>query len=196
MTSKQLSQVKSFAKKFYKNTDPFHDWHHIDLTVKYAKMLSRDYPESDPAILEAACLLHDIGRITKDEGHPEESAKLARPFLEKIKLDKEEIDIILDAVSHHTVERILDSKTIEAKLLFDADKLQILTIYGFLRVSLFLAYKRKWGGEKIVKFMWEYIKSTKEYMQTKKARKLIDQDFKLLEEVIDRFYTGFKGDQI
>lgn len=194
MTTKQLAQIRRFAKGFYQKTDPFHDWHHPVLTVKYARMLAKQYKHVDRNVLDAACYLHDIGRINKDDGHPEESARIAKPFLEKIKLNPAEADAILHTVSVHAKERIHEARNIEAKLLFDADKLQILSVYGFLRVCFFLVYKRRWKMEKVVNFMWDFVKSVYEnHLQTPQAKKILTPQIKLIEEVVIQFHNGLEG---
>src|SRR5579859_1901764 len=143
MTKKQLDQIKNFSLKYYKKTDQFHDERHPRLTTIYAMELAKDYPNVNLYVLEAACYLHDIGRIRADETHPKEGVKMAKPFLKKLGISKKEAEAILHAVAVHAAEDIHKAKTIEAKLLFDADKIQILSVYGFLRVTFFLIAQRK-----------------------------------------------------
>lgn len=194
MNTQQLTEIKKFARKYYLNTDPFHMWDHAELTVKYARILAKQYKNVDFKVLDAACYLHDIGRIKKDDGHPEESAKIAKPFLKKIGLNKEEIKAIIHAVEIHAKERIREAETIEAKLLFDSDKLQILSVYGFLRVCFFLVYKRRWGMEKTVEFMWDYISSVnKDYIQTPLAKKILNKEVKKIEKIVNDFRKTLKG---
>lgn len=197
MTTTQLNQIKEFAKEYYlKMSDPYHPWEHAVLTVKYAKKLSRSYKNVNLRALEAACILHDIGRIKKDDGHPEESAKIAKPFLQKIGLDLNEQEIILHAVEIHAKERIREAKTIEDKLLFDADKLQILSVYGFLRVWMFVVEKRKMNLNKALDFMWKYCQDVqrKNYIQTPEARKIVDLEMKKIEHIFGDFQKGLKGE--
>lgn len=194
MTSKQLAQIKLFAKTYYQKTDPFHDWHHPLLTIKYARMLAKQYKNVNLKILDAACYLHDIGRIKKDDGHPEESARIALPFLRKVGLTKEEIKAIIHAVEIHARERIREAETIEAKLLFDADKLQILSVYGFIRVYSFLIVVRKWHMEKAINFMWDYIKSVHmEYLQTSLVKKILNREVEQVQKIVDSFKKGLEG---
>ena len=194
MTRQQLKRIRQFGKKYYLGTDQFHDWHHAELTVKYARMLAKQYQNIDLNILDTACYLHDIGRVNLDDGHPEESAKIAGPFLKKIDLKEDEIEKILHAISVHAKERIYEAKTLEAKLLFDADKLQILSVYGFLRVCFFLIYKRGWNMEKVIDFMWDYVSSvSKENIQTPLAKKILAPEIKQIEKIVKDFKKGYQG---
>lgn len=194
MTTKQLDQIKQFSKKFYLKNDQFHDWAHPILTTKYALMLAKNYKDADLKILEATCYLHDIGRINVDEGHPYESARLAKPFLKKIGLSAEEAESILHAVSIHAMEDIHKAKTIEAKLLFDADKIQILSVYGFIRVYSFLVVERKWKMERALDFMYDYIKKVfKNHMQTKEAIKMLTPEIKKIDQFVLDFKRGISA---
>lgn len=188
MTKQQLAQIKKFSRAYYKKTDQFHDWNHALLTAKYAFKLAEAYKDINYNILEASCYLHDIGRVIRDEGHNFASAKLAKPFLKKIGLTNEETNAILHAVSVHTLEEIDKAKTIEAKILFDADKIQILSVYGFIRVTFFVIYKRKMKLDKAVEFMWKYVKTVWEnYIQTSVAKKMLEPEVKEIEKIVINF---------
>jgi putative nucleotidyltransferase with HDIG domain len=196
MTSSQLNQIKQFAKDYYqKMNDPYHPWEHALLTAEYAKKLAKPFKNINDKALESACILHDIGRIKKDEGHPEESAKIAKPFLKKIGLDDDEIELILRAIEIHAKERINEARTIEDKLLFDADKLQILSVYGFLRVWMFVVDKRRMNLNKALDFMWDYVQDVHKgnYMQTPLGKKIVNQEMKKIEKIVKDYKTGLEG---
>ena len=194
MTKKKLQQIKEFALEFYKKTDQFHDEKHPVLTTKYAFLLAKEFKDVDYPILEAACYLHDIGRTITDEGHPYESAQLADPFLKKIGLHQKEIDEILHAVSIHAAEDILKATTIEAKLLFDADKLQILSVYGFLRVSFFLVAVRKMKMDQAIDLMWKYVNTVwKNHLQTEKAKAILEPEIAKIAFIIKDYKKGLHG---
>lgn len=194
MISNQLNQIKTFSKTYYQKNDQFHQWPHAILTVKYARMLAKQFKNVNLKVLDAACYLHDIGRVNKDDGHPEESARLAAPFLKKIGLTKKETKAILHAVEIHAKERIREAETIEAKLLFDADKLQILSVYGFIRVYSFLVAVRRWEMERSLDFMWHYVKSVhKDYLQTPLAKKILDSEVREVKKIVGSFRRGSKG---
>lgn len=191
MTQKQLNQIKSFSKDYYLKNDQFHDFEHPKLTTQYAFMLASGYKDVDYKILEAMCYLHDIGRVIKDEGHAYESAKIAEPFLRKIGLTKEEIDKIINGVYNHSVEDVHLVNSIEGKLLFDADKIQILSVYGFIRVYSFLIVVRGWKMKKALDFMWEYNQKVfKDYLQTKLAKKILSPEIKATAKIVEDFKNG------
>ena len=188
MDRKQLRKIREFSKPFYKKSGKYHGWDHILAVRKHALKLARKYPKVDTSILEAACYLHDIGRSVKDKGHEGESAKLSLTFLKKIGLRKEETKEIRHAVVSHVRENVLSARTLEAKLLFDADKLEILSVYGFFRVWFWLIDERKMKMDKALEFLWGWSKEVqKDYLQTKEAKRIVKGEMKLLEQIVFRF---------
>ena len=89
-------------------------------------------------VVEAAALLHDIGRREEDQSkglvcHAEISAGKSRKLLAKYKLTKKEVDNILHAILSHRFRNNHEPRTIEAKALFDADKLDSIGAIGIGR---------------------------------------------------------------
>src|SRR5689334_6219396 len=126
MTDKQLKQIIAFCKPYYKATGRWHAWNHITAVQRLSCAIAEaEFPEVDKRIVTAAATIHDMGRIIRDEGHAEQSGKLAKPFLQAIGLPQATIDTVLDAVVHHDVKKIEQAKTVEARIVFDADKIEI-----------------------------------------------------------------------
>ena len=93
----------------------------------------------DIEVLKAAALLHDIGgpREMKDSSgktdHAIESAKMAKPILQKLGFAEKKIKHIQDCIVSHRYRSDNKPKTIEAKILFDSDKLDVLGAIGIAR---------------------------------------------------------------
>lgn len=194
MTSKQLSEIKKFAKPFYAKTGAYHDWNHVLAVRRHAMRISARYENINRRVLKAACYLHDIGRSVKDEGHSQESFKIAKPFLKQINIEESEINAVEDTIISHDVSAVLDAKTTEARILFDADKLEILSVYGFIRVLLFLVDERKMSIDSAINFLWNYVKSVEErYLYSQEAKELIKQDMKILERIVKRYKNWLRS---
>lgn len=93
-------------------------------------------------ILTPAALLHDIGR--KEESlsqgricHAKRGAKLAAPLLNNLGYSAADIDAICHCIRTHRYRGGLQPLTIEAKILFDADKLDSIGAVGIGRAFLF-----------------------------------------------------------
>jgi len=93
----------------------------------------------DLDVLRAAALLHDIARVKEDNDHTGNtdhailSARLAEPILRKLGFSQEKIKHIQDSIVSHRYRTGNEPKTKEAKILFDADKLDVLGAIGIAR---------------------------------------------------------------
>lgn len=188
MTQQQLNQIIAFCKPYYKATGRWHAWDHIKAVTKHALAIAdAEFPAANQRCLQAAAAIHDMGRIIKDEGHAEQSGKIAAPFLKAINIPQEEINIILDAVTHHDVKKINRSKTIEAQIIFDADKIEILTVYGFWRVAYWLVEERRMSLDKAINFLWDYCQKFKKELHSNYAKDFVKDELVLIEANVKRF---------
>jgi len=93
-------------------------------------------------VLSAAALLHDIGRRyeTREQGkicHAEKGAELAREILVKINFAPALIEEIAHCIEAHRYRGDKIPRTLEAKILYDADKLDSIGAVGIGRAFLF-----------------------------------------------------------
>ncbi|MEL9940967.1 MAG: HD domain-containing protein [Ignisphaera sp.] len=102
-----------------------------DLALEIASMVEEPV---DREVLELAALLHDVGRLYSDEGHAKRSAEIARILLELANYPKDRIDRVVEAIESHSFSEGKEPRTIEAKILSDADKLDALGAIGIARV--------------------------------------------------------------
>ena len=93
-------------------------------------------------VLSAAALLHDIGRRyeTREQGkicHAEKGAELAGEILAKLGFSPDLIARITHCIEAHRYRGNKIPQTIEAKILYDADKLDSIGAVGIGRAFLF-----------------------------------------------------------
>ncbi len=90
-------------------------------------------------VLKAAALLHDIGRDEEDKDesgatdHAIVGAKMAEKILKKMKFSREKTERIKHCILAHRYRGAEAPETKEAKILFDADKLDSLGAIGVAR---------------------------------------------------------------
>jgi uncharacterized protein len=118
-------------------TDPAHDFNHIMRVYKNAQKLCKKEKGNEKLILSAA-LLHDIISYPKSDKRSKlsslKSAEEAKKILKKLDFTAEEIQIVLDAILHHSFSRGKIPKTLEGQILQDADRLDAIGAIGIARV--------------------------------------------------------------
>ncbi len=116
--------------------DPAHDFDHILRVYKTAEMLSKK-EKANTKLVRAAALLHDIITFPKNDSLSKssaiKSAEEAKKLLEKYNFSSDEITIVTDAIRDHSYSRNKIPKTIEGKVLQDADRLDALGAIGIAR---------------------------------------------------------------
>lgn len=126
------------ARAWYSTSDPVHNFEHVMRVYRTAERLGRE-EGADMQILLAAVLLHDAeGAAPGGEdraAHHHQSAEFAAQVLESEGWPAERIAAVQHCIRAH---RYRDNReppaTLEAKILFDADKLDVLGAVGVARV--------------------------------------------------------------
>ena len=121
--------------------DSAHDAEHVYRVLYNALEIAKAEPDTDYDVLITACLLHDIGRIDQINDpklcHAEVGGRKAYDFLLSIGME----DAFARKVSHcihtHRFRKNLPPQTLEAKILFDADKLDVTGAIGIARTLIY-----------------------------------------------------------
>ncbi|PBO85472.1 MAG: phosphohydrolase [Thaumarchaeota archaeon] len=117
--------------------DAAHDFEHIMRVYKNAQKLCKQEKVNDKLVLYAV-LLHDVVFYPKSDKRSKnssiDSAKKAKTILKKYDFTENEITIISDAIHDHSFSQKRTPKTIEGKILQDADRLDALGAIGIARV--------------------------------------------------------------
>lgn len=121
--------------------DSAHDKEHIYRVLYTALDIAQTEPGADLDILAAACLLHDIGRGAqfKDPAlcHAEAGSKMAYTFLLELGWDEPRAAHVRDCVLTHRFRTDRRPATLEAKIVFDADKLDVIGAIGVARTLFY-----------------------------------------------------------
>ena len=136
------------TEKLRQQADPYHDGmggchgpDHTERVHKTALHIGR-LMGAQLDVLSAAALLHDIGRRyeTREQGkicHAEKGAELARDILTNLDFKPGIIDEIAHCIEAHRYRGDKIPRTLEAKILYDADKLDSIGAVGIGRAFLF-----------------------------------------------------------
>ena len=139
MTAETFSLLEAYMHTCMDATA--HDVQHVYRVLKNARAIAADEPDVDTDVLEAAVLLHDIGRPAqlKDPAldHAEVGAELAYDFLLSHGFSAEFAGRVGHCIRAHRFRRSCAPETLEAKILFDADKLDVTGAIGVARTLLY-----------------------------------------------------------
>lgn len=158
VTQIELSKYFQIAKGFY-NDSPAHDFSHIERVLNLALKIGA-HEGADLRIIGIAALFHDIGRKSEEESggvicHALASSEMTTRILSDLHEDTEQIKAICECIATHRFRDNNPPRSIEAKCLYDADKLDSLGAIGVARAYLWLGehggnvYNRRCEWEKI-----------------------------------------------
>jgi len=180
----RLQQVILVAQGFYSRKDRAHDLDHALRVKEWGKLLA-EKEGADATVIELAALLHDIGRSGAiEKTHAESSAGLAVNILNKIGYSEEIVLRVRDAVMAHSREAGHEPKAIEAKILYDADKLDFVGAIGLGRLFA-LGGIEGWplvGENSCETFYLEKICGYQKHLYTNSAKIYFEPLFKFMEE--------------
>lgn len=118
------------------NFDPAHDLSHTERVVKNANLLLKSESANADVVIPAAWL-HDCVVVPKDSPNRNKAsvfaAEKAIPFLKKLDLNHSVINEIAHAIEAHSYSAGIVPKTLEAKIVQDADRLDALGAIGISR---------------------------------------------------------------
>lgn len=197
-----FDDIKEEVKPYFLNAKGSHDWDHVERVYNLCLQIGKK-ENANIETLKMAAILHDIGREYEDRlggkiCHAEKGAILARKILEKHNLDKERIKKIVHCVESHRFRGHKIPQSKEAKILFDADKLDSIGAVGIGRAFLFAGeigaklHNRDVDMEKTEPYTKEDT-AYREYLVKliKVKDKMLTQEGKRIAEERHRFMTNF-----
>ena len=121
--------------------DSAHDTEHVYRVLNYALDIAKHESGANAELLAAACLLHDIGRKEQftdpSVDHAACGAEKARGWLIKNGYSDEFADAVKGCIRTHRFRSKNPPQSLEAKILFDADKLDVCGAIGIARTLLY-----------------------------------------------------------
>jgi uncharacterized protein len=124
------------ARRWYDPDDPVHGFDHVLRVAQMAERLGRQLG-ADLEILLAAALLHDASGAAPGAGarssHEQDSAGFAGRILAEEGWPEERIRAVQHCILGHRFRSQQAPQSLEAKILFDADKLDVMGAFGAAR---------------------------------------------------------------
>ena len=192
----KVKEIVIALDKTQTNQSVAHRLDHVRRVLSWAKLISQklieDGEEVNLEILKIAVWLHDVRQPHNEEKslHVAGSATKAREILESINYPEDNIKKVLKAISQHSSEVINSPDTIEAKILYDADKLDGFGAIGLVRVFT-LCGQQETSVVEAVEWYKRKIAKAKPFLQTEIAKQIVNEK----EEYANSFFKQFEKEQ-
>jgi uncharacterized protein len=211
-----ISETAEFIKQRLLGEGSGHDWWHVYRVWQLAKTIADNEPNADRLTVELGAILHDIADWKFAGGDTEAGPKAARQWLEGKSVDEKVISHIEDIIRDTSFKGAnvdLNLKTIEAKIVSDADKLDAIGAIGIGRTfayggskgrsmyepdqkptmhDSFEAYKK--SDSPTINHFYEKLLLLKDLMYTKTGKRLARHRHKIMEQYLDEFFKEWHGE--
>jgi len=181
----------------------------------------------DLDVLKTAALLHDIARVKEFQDkigsidHAILGAEMAAEILRKHGYSEDEIDLVKHCIAAHRFRGKVKPQTREAKILFDADKLDVLGAIGVARSFMMAGQygQKTYANMSIEDYLKDNVVGEKadgrikeiskhapnlEFelkfrhipgrMYTRRAREMAEERFLFMENFFERLKTEIRGE--
>ncbi len=203
-----IEQITKRAEEFFSNSKGSHDWEHT-MRVYNLCLHIGEKENANLKTLKISAILHDIGREHQDNDkvcHAERGAELARKLLSEFKINSDEI---VHCIKTHRFRGNKVPASKEAKVLFDADKLDSIGAVGIGRAFLFAGeigaklHNKNVDIDKTEEYSKEdtayreylvKLRKVRERMLTEEGRRIADERHKFMVEFFKRLNKEVEGD--
>lgn len=191
-----------------------HDWWHVHRVRNIAKRLAAE-EGADPYVTELAALLHDIADWKFHGGDDAAGPKASRELLVALGADEGTIAHVCDIVATISFKGAgvtTPMRTLEGRVVQDADRLEALGAIGIGRAFAYGGYKRRQmhvpGAAPVLHATAEAYKKSegttinhfhekllllKDRMHTAAGRRLAEERHRYMEEYLARFEREWEG---
>ena len=139
MTNETYQLLENYMRSCM--ADSAHDAEHIYRVLYNALAIAQAETEVDYDVLITACLLHDIGRKEQFADptvcHAAAGAEKAYHFLTEQGFAEDFAEKVRHCILTHRFRKAMQPQSIEAKILFDADKLDVTGAIGIARTLMY-----------------------------------------------------------
>ena len=141
MEEEFFEKLRETILPYFDKCNPAHDVSHTERVLNLALVIG-EKEKADLEIVKVAALLHDVARHEQDESrgmicHAERGAELAKEILLELDYSEDKIGKVVHCIETHRFRKEILPESVEAKVLFDADKLDSIGAIGIGRAFSF-----------------------------------------------------------
>lgn len=211
-----LDKTREFVKQKMQGEGTGHDWWHVARVVNTAMSIAKK-EGGDLLVIELAALLHDIADWKFNDGDTTVGAKVAREWLLSIGTDNKAVEDVVYVVEHISFKGGTNAhvmKTIEGKIVQDADRLDAIGALGIARTfafggaagrpiydptvkpkeyESFKSFKSSISNNHTINHFYEKLLLLKDKMNTRTGQELAKQRHEFMEKYLHQFYAEWEG---
>ena len=210
-----IKKTKNYVYEKMKGEGSGHDWWHIYRVYNTAVSIAKKEKNANILIVELSALLHDIADWKFNGGDLNAGAKVSSEFLQSLGVEDMVINRVADIISNISFKgsgEKTEMKTLEGKIVQDADRLDAIGAIGIARTfayggsknremynpdiqpenhTNFQAYKNSNGTT--INHFYEKLLLLKDRMNTESGRKIAEKRHKYMEDFLNEFYDEWNG---
>jgi uncharacterized protein len=215
MNSQDLVQsTADFVKKKFEKEGSGHDWWHLYRVWQLSKRIAKE-EKADSLVTELGALLHDIADFKFHDGDLSAGPRAAREWLQGQGAHEDLVDKVCDIVENVSFKGAAEAdkmKSLEGKIVQDADRLDAIGAIGISRVfsygcqkvkaihnpdikpnlnMLFEQYKK--GSNSAINHFYEKLLLLKDRMNTEAGKKIAEHRHQYMEGYLKEFYAEWEG---
>ncbi|MDX1350588.1 MAG: HD domain-containing protein [Putridiphycobacter sp.] len=209
-----IEDLKNTIKSQFEGDSSGHDWFHVERVWRNAKAIA-EKENANGFITELGALLHDIADHKFVEDFEKESIDRTAHLLAKYQLNESTIQQVQHIVIHCSFKGGIGAnkmKSLEGKIVQDADKLDAIGAIGIARTFAFggkfgnelynpkvapIAHKSLESYQKnrshTINHFYEKLLKLKDLMHTDTAKHLANQRHEYMEGFLNQFYSEWKA---
>lgn len=191
-----------------------HDWWHVYRVWSVAKKLA-EIEGANSTIVELAALLHDISDYKLNGNNDTAATEISRQWLTSLGADPAVVNSVCNIIGSMGFKRETNNSTLEAVIVFDADRLDAIGAIGIARVFAFGGFK----GDPIyepsvapvnydnrdayirrssssINHFYEKLLHLKDSMHTATARRVAEHRHEVLVKYLEEFLAEWGGSDV
>ena len=200
--------------KQYLQGDSGHDWWHMYRVAQLSLQIAKK-EQADLTVVQLGAWLHDIADWKFHDGDESLGSELATKILKKYEVDQDIIDHVCDiiaTISFKGAGVVTPMKTIEGKIVQDADRLDALGAIGIARTFVYGGFKNHpmhipnskvvmhqtkeaYMGSQgtVINHFYEKLLLLKDRMNTDVGRAIAEKRHRFMQRYLDEFYREWDG---
>ena len=211
---KIIAKTIDFVKEQLNGAEGGHDWFHTERVYKNALLIAKD-ENVDQFVVSLGALLHDIADSKFYNGNESIGPKVAKEFLEGLRIDQETIVHvvkIIENISFKGGNITQPFKSPELDVIQDADRLDAIGAIGIARCFNYGGFKNralydpaiapnlKMSKEEYknstaptINHFYEKLLLLKDRMNTLSGKEIAQKRHAFMEQFLEQFYSEWEG---